>query len=335
MQPMADEIYRSTPEAKPTVTDHADSAFFKGEEVASAFQVTGTVACRTTQDAQAIGSLVQRGLDVSRTEIQTVSQRQPMDVMSRIALRLLDSTQIDASGTTVRSRTLVGADLGTEMAAAVGPARAASYRAQSQNKLKQIAIAMLNYHDTHKHFPPAVVMGPDGKTPHSWRLELLPYMEVGKKNVYDRYKMDEPWDSPDNLKLIDEAADVFSVPGEQPSKDCGYFLFVGPGTVFDPDQPPPKIRNIIDGTSKTIGVVEAKRNISWTKPEDIAYDPDKPLPDLGGFFEGGFDTSLMDASVHFFPTDLDEATLRALITRAGREPVPVPDDAWGRTAVEK
>lgn len=327
MQPIVGHIFRDSPGERPDVTDHADFALFKGEEVSGAFQVTGTVPCRSTQSAQAIDSLVHKGLDAIRAEIQEVSQRQPMDIIFQIVLRLIDATKVDASGTTVRSRTVVDADLGMEFAKAVGPARLAAHRAQSMNKLKQIAIALLNYHNTHKSFPPAVVMGPDGKTPHSWRLELLPYMDVGKKNVYDRYKMDEPWDSPDNLKLIDEAADLFSVPGEQPSKDCGYFLLVGPGTVFDPDQPPAKIRNITDGTSKTIGVVEAKRKIPWTKPEDIAFDPDpdKPLPTLGGFFDGGFNTAFMDGSVRFLAEDLDEATLRALISRAGREPVPVPE----------
>lgn len=324
-QPIVEEFYRKTPGERPEVSDHADLALFKGEEVSGAFQVTGTVTCRSVQSAQTIDSAVHKVLADIRTEIEAVSQRQPMDVMSQIFLRLIDATKVDASGTTVQARTVISADTAMEFATAVGPARLASFQAQSQNKLKQIAIALLNYHNTHKTFPPAVVMGPDGKTPHSWRLELLPYMEVGKKDVYDRYKMDEPWDSPDNLKLIDEAADVFSVPSEQPSKDCGYFLLVGPGTVFDPDQPPPKIRNITDGTSKTIGVVEAKRKIPWTKPEDIAYDPDKPLPTLGGFFEGGFNTAFMDSSVRFLAEDLDEATLRALISRAGREPVPVPE----------
>lgn len=320
-QPIVELLFRDSPDERPDVADYADLALFKGEEVSGAFQVTGTVPCRSTQSAQAINSLVHKGLD----DIQRTAQRYPMDVMSQIILRLIDATKVDASGTTVQSRTVVNADMGNEFTKAVGPAGMAAHRAKSMNNLKQIALALHNYHDANKRFPPAVVMGPDGKTPHSWRLELLPYMEVGKQDVYDRYKMDEPWDSPDNLKLIDEAADVFSVPGEQPSKDCGYFLLVGPGTVFDPDRAPATLRNITDGTSNTIGVVEAKRKIPWTKPEDIAYDPDKPLPTLGGFFEGGYNAAYMDGSVHFLAEDLDEATLRALISRAGREPVIVPE----------
>ncbi len=330
-EPIVEEFFRKTPRERPEVSDHADLAMFNGEEVSGAFQVTGTVTCRSTQSAQTIDSVVHKVLD----DMQRTAQRQPMDVMAQIILRLIDATKVDASGTTVQSQTVISADIAIEFAEAVGPARLAAQRAQSMNKLKQIGLALHNYHDAHKSFPPAVVMGPDGKTPHSWRLELLPYMEVGKKDVYDRYKMDEPWDSPANLKLIDEAADVFSVPGEQPSKDCGYFVLVGPGTIFDPDQPPPKVRNITDGTSNTIGVVEAKRKIPWTKPEDIAYDPDpdKPMPTLGGFFEGGYNATFMDGSVHFLPDDLDEATLRALISCRGGE--IINHDAGGRPAVQK
>jgi prepilin-type processing-associated H-X9-DG protein len=184
--------------------------------------------------------------------------------------------------------------------------------------MKQIGIALHNYHDVNKHFPPAVVMGPDGKTPHSWRVEILPYLEaINLQQLSKQYRMDEPWDSEHNKKLI-EATDFFSVPGEKPSKDCGYFFAVGPGTAFDPVDKA-TFRNITDGTSKTIAVVEAKRSIPWTKPEDIEFDPDKPLPKLGGYFGGGFNTLFFDGSVHFLPDDIDEKGLRALVTSRGRE----------------
>src|SRR5580704_13849218 len=39
---------------------------------------------------------------------------------------------------------------------------------QSQNRHKQLVLAMHNYHDVYGHFPPAVLVGSDGKTPHSW-----------------------------------------------------------------------------------------------------------------------------------------------------------------------
>ena len=46
---------------------------------------------------------------------------------------------------------------------------------RSINNLKQIGLAMHNFHDVHRHLPPAVIVGPDGKPWHSWRVLLLPF----------------------------------------------------------------------------------------------------------------------------------------------------------------
>ena len=79
------------------------------------------------------------------------------------------------------------------------------------------------------------------------------------------------------------------------------------------------MRSIQDGTWHTIGIVEAKREIPWTKPEDIQYNSKEALPPLGGFFSDGFNVGFLDAHASFVPYDIDEAVLRALFTKAGRE----------------
>jgi hypothetical protein len=68
-------------------------------------------------------------------------------------------------------------------------------------------------------------------------------------------------------------------------------------------------------------IVEAGTSVPWTKPEDLPYDPGKPLPSLGGLFKDGFSATLFDGSVRFLTRDIDEETIRALITRNGGEPV--------------
>ena len=50
-------------------------------------------------------------------------------------------------------------------------------RQLSRSRLQELATALHNYSDAHGSFPPAVLMGPDGKTPRSWRVEILPYIE--------------------------------------------------------------------------------------------------------------------------------------------------------------
>ena len=79
---------------------------------------------------------------------------------------------------------------------------------------------------------------------------------------------------------------------------------------------------LYDGTSNTILFVEAKRDIPWTKPEDIAYDPDKELPAFGGFFEHGFNILMLDGSSRFIAKGADEKVIRAIITAKGGESTP-------------
>jgi hypothetical protein len=171
----------------------------------------------------------------------------------------------------------------------------------------------------HKQFPTATIIDPDSKTPHSWRVALLPYLD--QKALYDRYRLNEPWDSEHNRKLIEEGARIYQVPQDGAEGQCGYFALVGPGTVFDPDKAPITVERIVDGTSMTMSIVEAKRDIPWTKPEDIAYIQDQPLPEFGGYFPGGFDALFVDGSVHFLSDRVDQQLLGDIISIDGREPV--------------
>ena len=83
-----------------------------------------------------------------------------------------------------------------------------------------------------------------------------------------------------------------------------------------------RFADIFDGTSNTLAVVEAKREIPWTRPDDLVFDPEKPLPELGGFFADGFNAALCDGSVRFISGKVDAATLKILISPQGGEAVP-------------
>jgi prepilin-type N-terminal cleavage/methylation domain-containing protein/prepilin-type processing-associated H-X9-DG protein len=79
---------------------------------------------------------------------------------------------------------------------AVQAAREAARRSQCTNNMKQVGIALHNYHDTHKRFPPRAVFG-DGNTPnpqlpyhHTWLTMILPFMEQGA--LYDSTDMNAP-----------------------------------------------------------------------------------------------------------------------------------------------
>jgi hypothetical protein len=122
----------------------------------------------------------------------------------------------------------------------------------------------------------------------------------------------------------------YIAPEERQSREAYityYQVFVGTkspiGPLFEPT-PTFQLRRgggCPDGASGTIMVVEAGTPVPWTKPEDLPYDPNKPLPSLGGLFKDGFSALFLDGSVRFITRDFDEETIRALITRNGGEPV--------------
>ncbi|MBV9126015.1 MAG: DUF1559 domain-containing protein, partial [Planctomycetes bacterium] len=78
--------------------------------------------------------------------------------------------------------------------------RRSNERIQSINNLKQIALAFHSMNDTYNFMPPAAICGKDGRPLLSWRVAILPYIE--QQNLYNQFRLDEPWDSPTNKKLL-------------------------------------------------------------------------------------------------------------------------------------
>ena len=93
---------------------------------------------------------------------------------------------------------------------AVQAAREAARRMQCTNNLKQIALAMHNYHDVHGSFPAAYIADENGRPMHSWRVALLPYLE--RSDLYNQYNFNEPWDSPGNLKVAEQLPQTYRCP---------------------------------------------------------------------------------------------------------------------------
>jgi hypothetical protein len=199
---------------------------------------------------------------------------------------------------------------------AVQKVRMAAARASSTNNMKQIALACHSYVDAIGHFPHDIT-DKDGKPLLSWRVAILPYIE--QNNLYNQFKLDEPWDSENNKKWSSAAVKTFMSPNAEPITPPGmtqYKGFAGPGAIFEPGKKI-KFTDITDGTSNTILFVEAGDPIPWAKPGDIPFDPKKPLPKLALPGVDGFvNAALCDGSVRTINIKaITEKTLKNAITK--------------------
>jgi Protein of unknown function (DUF1559) len=175
---------------------------------------------------------------------------------------------------------------------------------------------MHEYQDRHGRLPPAVVYGADGEPLYSWRVLLLPFLE--EDDLYREFRLDEPWDSPHNLPLLEKMPRTYAAPyGRVPAYHTVVHVFVGPGAAFESPEGLRLPEDFPDGTGDTFLVVEAGEPVPWTKPADLAYGPGKPLPDLRGIFRDGFRARMGDASARWVRKGTSEGTLRAAVTRNG------------------
>lgn len=206
------------------------------------------------------------------------------------------------------------------------PVKTAADRARSSNNLKQIVIALHNYHEVTGHFP-TDIRDKAGKPLLSWRVRILPYIEQAV--LYEKFKLDEPWDSPANKPLSDMAIKLFVSPRQKgDAKNLTTYLAPsGKGFMWD-DPKGQKITDVTDGTSNTILLLEAddEAAVPWAKPEDLKIDPAAPMKQLLGHYTDGFMSAFADGSVRYFKKTLPTASLNAYLTRGGGEIVQEEDE---------
>ncbi|MDB5350759.1 MAG: hypothetical protein JWN86_2006 [Planctomycetota bacterium] len=222
-----------------------------------------------------------------------------------------------------------------------GPAREFARGAQTVNNIKQIGLGLFNYESALGTLPPAAICDKAGKPLLSWRVLILPYLEQGE--LYNQFHLNEPWDSPHNLTLVNKMPASYAPVGRNSDPGKTYMqAFVGPGTAFEGAEGERlTVRegrsNFPDGPGQTILFVEAGKPVPWSAPIDIPYGVNVPIPVLGGSYRRKkelfhlppateFYAQISDGTVKRFPWSLPASRLRAMITRNGGEPAGIPTD---------
>ncbi|MEP3480734.1 MAG: DUF1559 domain-containing protein [Fuerstiella sp.] len=226
---------------------------------------------------------------------------------------------------------------------AVQQAREAARRTQSKNNLKQIALAMHNYHDVYNHFPAGTVEGtqlqPEQRL--SFFYALLPFIEQAAIYNQLRNSEQEAWDSQASSTYTSMKIPTYEHPSDMLFVQGGTSYIgisgIGPDSAKLPNNDPKagifgydrktKIRDIIDGTSNTLMTAESTDgDIPWAQGgrtlKGFSQQPYINGPDgIGGPSPGGCNVGLADGSVRFISEHIDPSVAEALATKAGRERV--------------
>lgn len=203
-------------------------------------------------------------------------------------------------------------------------AREAGRRSQCTNNLKQIGLALHNYHDKYHCLPPAYTVDLEGKPLHSWRTLILPWLE--QASLYDKIDLSKPWNDPANKLAFEAIIPVYQCPSAhfpegQAKSHTAYLAVVAPGSCLRLGEGR-TLSEITDGPGSTLVVVEvdAEHAVHWMSPMDadehliLNLSTAKKLP-----HPGVFQTLLADASTRALSADIKPAILRALISIAGQD----------------
>jgi hypothetical protein len=143
--------------------------------------------------------------------------------------------------------------------------------------LEKLAKAFGAYHEAHGRLPPAVY-STDGKPLLSWRVLLLPYL--GEEKLYNRFHLDEPWDSRHNIQLVPKMPAVFGTSINPDQGPTSYFrVITGKGALFDGCQG--VSMKAVRQPAQRLLIVKAKKAVPWSKAEELT------LPEKGDFLQVG------------------------------------------------
>jgi hypothetical protein len=280
-------------------------------------QVRVTVRCGDADSARALDALLQKGMKglakskTVRAWLPAASKLPELWKPKRIEDRL--DLRADEAALVELGRPLLLWAIEEEQ------------RTRLSAQMRRLLQAILGYEQKNGTFPAFASRDRKGKPLLSWRVHLLPFL--GESALYRQFKLDEPWNSPHNKKLIARMPAVYrplngKLAGENRTTLLGP---LGEATMFPP-RGVLRIGDVLDGTDKTVMLVDSAdaQAVVWTQPEDLKYDAKDPFYGLARRQGRQIMVGLVDGTILFLPKTIDKATMAALFTRNGGEAVEIP-----------
>lgn len=294
---------------------------------------TGTTAEKLEQDLKAWKEALQTSFEKRSPVVQPVATDHACALdgyMARAIHGLLESCFTRTAG----SRLQIGLRGNTEMHISanastaialdriIGEARCLLRRKQSGRALKILSIAMNEYASVNDSFPASANLSKDGRPLLSWRVHVLPFL--GYQDLYKQFRLNEPWDSEHNRKLIPRMPTVYQNPSRRSDYMTSYLVPVGDGTMFENIRRGVRKADVEGDRSSTLLLVEADHAVVWTRPQDLSLDQRDLWRGLVDSSRPGFLGASVDASVNFYERSLDDMRLEALFRRDGDKRLNTP-----------
>lgn len=329
-----DEPKDSAEEVFFSVLKNTSHFFGRIDSTTEGLMVSGKATCKSSEAAVEASQAAKAALALARMVVpQSIvptdlpKEYETIDIVGPLT-ESLGSLSVDVKETRIELAGMVDAAFAAQFAEATKAfinRQTEEYKAREPAdneahiaKLGRLAEAFKAYHADHGHYPPAAAVGPDGKTLHSWRVELLPYL--GEQKLFDEYKLDEPWDGEHNKPLVQKIPSIYSTSVWTQKGDSDYFVVTGKGTLFDADEPGRR-ETVADAPGETMLVLQSNQHVPWTKPVDIETTADhnavRPFRGHGK----GFYAAFADGTVKFVSKETDAASVRAMFTKAGGDEV--------------
>ncbi len=196
----------------------------------------------------------------------------------------------------------------------VRTARPAARRMQCSNNLKQISLALHNYHSKYRSFPPAFTVDGEGNRLHSWRTLILPFME--QSTLYDTIDLSVPWSDPANHEATKVSVPAYHCPeSSTDSVFTRYLAVVGENCPWHPTLRK-RLSDFINSERRLAHVIEVpdRDAVHWMSPND--YNELQFLA-MGKSLEPahthGFNVAYVDGIVSFLSNKVDDETRRSMI----------------------